>query len=130
MTTAYYTRSGDVFTPTDYATGPWHPDLCHAGPPAALLLDAAVSELAGMGVTRATFEIPAGIPKVPVTIRLTELRSGRKIRLLRLALTSPDHEELMSANVWGIRIIDGSVPTSDPYTRTLPDPDDCEPLRI
>lgn len=128
--TAYYTRSGDVFTPTDYATGPWDPDLCHAGPPAALLLDAAASAFEGMGLSRATFEIPSGIPKVPVTIRLTELRPGRKVRLVRLALVAPDDDELMTANVWGIRILDGSVPTSDPYTRALPDPDDCEPLHL
>ncbi|MGI9667226.1 MAG: acyl-CoA thioesterase domain-containing protein, partial [Acidimicrobiia bacterium] len=76
---AFYTRSGDVFTPTDYVAGPWDPELCHAGPPSALLINALEQATPGRAVTRATFDIHRGIPKVPVTIDIDVTRPGKKV---------------------------------------------------
>ena len=107
MTEAFYRADGDTFRPTDYVTGPWDPTLCHAGPPTALLLDAFEQATPGMAITRATFEIPRGIPKDPVTVEITDLRPGRKVRMMRGALMNHDGEELLTAHAWAIRETDG-----------------------
>lgn len=130
MTAAFYVRTGSGFTPTDYVTGPWDPEMCHAGPPAALILNSVAEEAPDMGITRATFEIPRGIPKVPCTVQIEDIRSGGKIRLLRAQLRSESAELLMSANVWCIRTTRTRLPISDPYALNLPPVEECQPLDV
>ena len=130
MTKAFYVRSGSTFAPTDYVTGPWDPDLSHAGPPAALLLNAVAQQAEDMGISRATFEIPRGIPKVPCTIEIEDVRPGAKIRLLRASLRSETDDVLMSAHMWCIRTTHKGLPTSDPYPLELPSVDECEPFGL
>lgn len=127
---AFYVRTADVYTPTDYVTGPWDRDLCHAGPPTALLVNAFEHATPGMGVTRATFEIVRAIPKVPVTIDITELRPGKRVTLLRGALVGPDGTEHLTATAWAIRETDADLPSQVPDMPTFPDPEDCPPLDV
>lgn len=126
MTAAFYLRTESGFTPTEYVTGPWDPDLCHAGPPAALVLNSVAGAIGTMGITRASFEIPRGIPKVPCTVRIDDIRSGTKIRLLRAELRSLADDLLMSANVWCIRTTTTPLPASDPYPLQLPSVEESE----
>lgn len=128
MTAAFYTRDGAVYTPTDYVTGPWDPALSHAGPPAGLLIDVIARSDPAMGITRVTFEIPKGIPKVPATIELSELRPGRKIRLVEATLAELSGEPLMVARAWLIRLSDDDLPSSDPFPMEFPSPESCDPL--
>lgn len=130
MSAAFYRRAGNGYAPTDYVTGPWDPNLCHAGPPAALVLHSIASSLDGMGVTRSTFEIPRGIPKVPCRVELTDVRPGAKIRLVRADLVAEDGSSLMVAHAWCIRTTEGGLPTSDPFRNDLPRPDDCPPMTL
>ena len=128
MTEASYTRDGAVYTPTEYVTGPWDPTLSHAGPPAGLLIDAIARSDTDMGITRVTYEIPKGIPKVPATIALKELRPGRKIRLVEATLANLSGEPLMVARAWLIRVSSDDLPSSDPFPMEFPPPAACEPL--
>lgn len=125
--TSLYTRAGDTFIPTDSVTGPWDPAMSHAGPPAALLITTIARAAPDMGITRVTYEIPAPIPKVPMSIDVRELRSGRKVRMLEAALLGPDGTGLMTARAWLIRRTEG-LPTSDPHTLGFPPPAECDPL--
>ena len=125
MTEAFYVQQGTTYTPTDYVTGPWDPDLCHAGPPTALLLDAFESATPGMGVTRATFEIPRPIPKVPVTVEVIDIRPGKKVRMMRGALVDADGTELLTAHAWAIRETEG-FPVAVPPVPDAPPPEDCD----
>lgn len=127
MIAAFYARSGALVTPTDYVTGPWDPEMSHAGPPAALLASTIARAVPDMGITRITYEIPRGIPKVPATIGLTELRPGAKVRMVEATLTGTDGTVLMSARAWLIRITDG-LAISDPFPLEAPPPAECEPL--
>ena len=128
MIEASYSRTGDIYTPTDFTTGPWDPDLCHAGPPAGLLLDALARSASEMMITRVTYEIPRGIPKVPCRIFIEELRGGRKVRLLEARLEDLEGATLMTARAWSIRVKREGIPVHDPIPLDFPPPEACEPL--
>lgn len=129
MTAALYTRSGAVYTPTDFVTGPWDPAMSHAGPPAALLISAIARSAPAMGITRVTYEIPRAIPKVSMTLTVDEARAGGRVRMVDAALTAEDGSALMTARAWMIRITDG-LPTSDPFPLPFGPPAEYEPLRF
>ncbi|HSJ71321.1 MAG TPA: thioesterase family protein [Acidimicrobiia bacterium] len=130
MTRAYYQRLGEWLHPTGLVAGPWHPDLSHAGPPAALVMDAIAASDPSMGISRVTFEIPRGIPLVPCRVTVSEKRSGRKIRLLIADLIDEAGESLMSASAWLIRTGVDDIPSSEPIVGDLPDVDSCSPLDV
>ncbi|MFO7700501.1 MAG: thioesterase family protein [Acidimicrobiia bacterium] len=131
MTAAYYERLGEWLHPTGLVAGPWHPELSHAGPPAALIMDAISASDPSMGISRVTFEIPKGIPLVPCRVAVHEKRSGRKIRLLTADLIDEAGESLMSANAWMIRVTGvDDIPVSEPIVGNLPDVDACLPLDV
>lgn len=129
MTDALYTRSGDVYTPTDLVTGPWDPDMSHAGPPAALLITAISASAPDMGITRVTYEIPKPIPKVPGHIVVEDLRPGRKVRMVAANLVADDGTVLVGARAWMIRIASG-LPSADPHPLEFGSPADYEPLQF
>ena len=91
------------FAPTEWSIGPWGRDSLHAGPPAALL-GRALEQLAepGMQVARATFEILRPVPLDALDVTVEVARPGRKIRLLRGALSTQD-EPIMLATAWVMR---------------------------
>ncbi len=130
MTSAYYERRGGWLHPTGLVAGPWHPELSHAGPPAALVMDALAASDPSMGVSRVTFEIPRGIPLVPCRVTVQERRSGRKIRLLNADLVDEAGEPLMSASAWMIRTGVDGIPLSEPIVSGLPDVDNCPTLDV
>lgn len=127
MTEALYARTGAVYHPTDYVTGPWDPSMSHAGPPAALLVSAVARSAPGMGITRITYEIPAPIPKVPATINLEVVRPGRRVLMVAASLDADDGTTLMAARAWMVRIAE-NLPTSDPFPLTFDEPGEYEPL--
>ncbi len=129
MIEAFYERIPNGFAPTDYVTGPWDPELSHAGPPAALLLNELARSVEDMGISRVSYEIPRGIPKVPYRTHVDVLRPGRRVKLLRADLRDLDGTLVMSATAWCIRETTG-LPISDPHPMDLPDVSGCAPLRI
>lgn len=129
MTEALYTRTGDLYTPTDLVTGPWDPDMSHAGPPAALLISAIARSAPDMGITRVTYEIPKPIPKVPARVVITDLRPGRKVRLVSASLVSEDDTVLVEARGWMIRVA-ADLPRSDPHPLAFNAPGEYEPLQF
>ena len=71
----------DRYLATELSRGPWDPDACHGGPPAALLagaLDAAVAAFArdelGGDVSffpaRVTVELPRPVPLAELTVAI------------------------------------------------------------
>ncbi len=129
MTDALYTRAGDVYTPTDFVTGPWDPDMSHGGPPAALLISAIARSAPAMGITRVTYEIPRPIPKAPMTLEVDEVRGGSRVRMVDAALVDRDGTVLMTARAWMIRLAEG-LPTADPFPLPFAPPGEYDPLRF
>jgi Acyl-CoA thioesterase C-terminal domain/Acyl-CoA thioesterase N-terminal domain len=116
VTVAFYERTPDGFTPTDYVTGPWDPEMSHAGPPAALLINEIVAAVPDMGITRVTFDIPRGVPKVPYRVPVEIVRPGKKIQAVRAEIHDEAGNVLMTASAWCMRVTDVDIPVSDPIT--------------
>ena len=126
---AFYERTTDGFHPTEYVTGPWDPRMSHAGPPAALLINEIDAAVPGMEITKVSFEIPRGIPKVPYRIMVDVVRPGRRIQHVDAAIVDPDGSTLMSASASCIRFLDApTLPVGEAPPLDLRPPEDCEPL--
>lgn len=103
---AFFELDGDVAVPTDLTRGPWDPGAQHAGPPAALI-GRAVERHAGdaeapMRVGRITYEILRPIPIAPLRTEVSEVRGGRRVRLLDARLLA-GRDELVRARAWLVR---------------------------
>lgn len=78
----------ESWLPTEYARGPWDPDACHGGPPAALLTRALESVAAStpMRLARVTFELLRPVPVRPLSVATSVLRPGRRIDVVEATL--------------------------------------------
>jgi hypothetical protein len=117
-----FERDGDGFVATELARGPWDPDSCHAGAPAALLaalIDTSPSLVPMQGV-RLTYEILRPVPLGPVTVALEVTREGKRVQLVDALLRTTDGVELVRCR--GLRVRRGEVPVPDDTTDDLPPP--------
>jgi hypothetical protein len=105
MADVVFARAGDHWVATELARGPWNPDHCHGGAPAALLaalVDAtpAPSEMVGV---RLTLELLRPVPLGPVVPWVEVTREGRRIQVLDLTLTAGDGTPLIIGRALRIR---------------------------
>ncbi|MFV1963498.1 MAG: thioesterase family protein [Acidimicrobiia bacterium] len=127
---SFYTKRGEIYTPTDYVTGPWDTDHCHAGPPCGLLMHSIHAVDPAMGISRVTFEIERQIPKLPVATHTEILRGGRKVQLVRGQLIGTEGQVYLTAHAWLIRIDTQAAPQI-PFDGSLPKPPaECPVLPI
>lgn len=108
-----FIRSDDPagFIAIEGATGPWSPDTCHGGAPAALLVQVAerMPAPAPMSVARVTMDLLRGVPLGPLRVDCQVVREGKKIQLLALGLTA-NGVEVARATVLRTRREPGRVP--------------------
>ncbi|HXE96105.1 MAG TPA: acyl-CoA thioesterase domain-containing protein, partial [Dongiaceae bacterium] len=82
----FFLMAGEnFFQPTEATIGPWSADLQHGGPPCALLAYA-LRTFPGpedFQVARLTIEFLGPVPVKPCEIRVTRIRGGKRIELLR-----------------------------------------------
>lgn len=83
---SYYREEGDGFLASEYTRGPWHPDLQHAGPPAALLMRAFEREAGDFQVVRFSVDLLKPVPIAHLRIETREIVPGRRRRLLEAGL--------------------------------------------
>lgn len=131
MSDAFFRRDGEAFVSTALTTGPWSPKAQHAGPPAALL--ARHFELAApeMTIARMTFELLRPVPVDRLHITGSELRPGRRVRLLGASLWCGD-TEVVRATALCLRkthIDFDPAPAIAPQP-SVPLPDDCAPMQF
>lgn len=99
----------DRYQPTDYARGPWDPRAMHGGAPSALLagvLEAALThpdDDVPMHPSRLTIDLERPVGIVPLTVRATVVRSGRKVRIAEAELFDDAGTRLARATLLGIR---------------------------
>jgi acyl-CoA thioesterase len=111
MEDAVFIPEGDLFNPTEHASGPWDPRALHGGAPAALMARAieAVEPDADMFVSRITNEFMRPVPMAPLKVSTEVIRPGKKVQLIRASITA-DGQEVAGATALRIRQVDIDVP--------------------
>ncbi len=106
---ALFHRDGEAFVATELARGPWDPDSCHGGAPAALLaaLIDALPSLVPMRGVRLTYDLVRPVPVGPVLAHVEVVREGKKVQLVEAELTTPDGVALVRCRA--LRVRDGDV---------------------
>jgi hypothetical protein len=100
---ALFETDADRFMPTAWSRGPWDPGFLHGGPVAMLAGRAlqATSSPVEMRVVRLTVEFLRPVPLAPLTVKVREVRPGRRIQLLEAMISGPDGD---TARATGLRI--------------------------
>ena len=102
MSDAFFTtRDGSWFAPTGHARGPWDPDACHAGPPAALMVRAIEGLAAGQRLVRVNIELMRPIPMAGFRVQGEIRRPGRSVTLTEAEILDEDH---IYARAYGVHI--------------------------
>jgi hypothetical protein len=129
---AFFEPDGETrYRATALTRGPWHPDLQHGGPSAALLgrsFHRRAADL-GMQVARVCVEFFRPIPIDTFALREEVLRPGKKLALLGASLARGD-EETVRATALCLRVTDLALPATAAAPLTLPPPDACPPYRL
>jgi hypothetical protein len=108
---AFFTRSGELYEPSELTRGPWDPGSQHAGPPTALIARAIerLSSEEPRQVGRITFEILRPIPIAPLRVEAEVVRPGRRVEMVEASLGDGDGE-IVRARGWRLRAGEEDVP--------------------
>jgi hypothetical protein len=125
VTDPLFHRDGDHLVAGPLARGPWDPDACHAGAPAALLAATveAIPTLVPMQVARLSYEIQRPVPLgVPLALHTTVTREGKRIQGTEVVLTTagPDATELVRCRALRIRTATLELPEARPTAPPAP----------
>jgi len=87
-----YRRSGDLYTPTEWAGSPWSPELQHGGPVCGLVAQAgeAAGRETGLRLVRLTVDLCRPTPLEPLALDWRYLRRGRRLALVEVRLRQGD----------------------------------------
>lgn len=123
--------TADRYRATELSRGPWDPDACHGGPPAALVGGALESAIAGFaqaelggGVTffpaRVTVELLRPVPLTELTVTTEVRRPGRRICLADAALSDHTGSVCLRATLAAIRRQPFDRPIGDDVPQPAP----------
>jgi len=134
MAEALFRPDGDRWLPDPLTRGPWSPDAMHGGPVAALLARAAerVEAPSPMHPARLTIDLMRPVPLVPLRVRTTVLRPGKKVQWVEARLLAGDDVEVARATLLRIRIQDIAWPATTgggDTARIIPGPEAAAPVR-
>jgi hypothetical protein len=117
VTGAFFLPRGDErYHATEHTSGPWHPGLQHAGPPAALLARALerCEPRPEMLISRVTFEILHAVPVAEVAVSAQVTRRGRSVELLEASLEAAGRDVVRAA-AWRVLRAPGVPATPRTY---------------
>jgi acyl-coenzyme A thioesterase PaaI-like protein len=121
---AVFIQDGDAYTATELALGPWAPGALHGGAPAALIahvLARSAGATDGDGdalrLARVTYEFVRPVPLGPLSVRVEQVRPGRRMTLLDAFVLDPDGTEVTRARGLLLRAaeIDATAPEPPPF---------------
>ncbi|MFA9432399.1 thioesterase family protein [Egicoccus sp. AB-alg2] len=112
MSTPIFDRDRDRVVATALARGPWDPDHCHGGAPAALLtaLIDALPTAVPMQVVRLTFDLLRPVPLRPLDVHTRIVRDGKRVQLAEAWLTGAGGVELMRCRALRLRVGEVDLP--------------------
>jgi len=97
-----YHQRGDLFEPTEYARSPWHPDLLHGGPVAALFGYhlARWPGTDGFQLSRLSLTMLRPVPRAPLAMVMEPVREGRRMKMVALSLYAGDNLVARGEGLW------------------------------
>jgi hypothetical protein len=117
-----YERDGRIYTPTEWAGGPWSTGFQHGGPVNALFAKAAEEAAAGteLRVVRLTVDLFRPVPLAPLALDWRFVREGRRIAVIEASLSQPGGGECISRASSVLLRPDGDLPRSWQHTPAPP----------
>jgi hypothetical protein len=108
----FYDADGDHFSPTRLATGPWDKRLQSGVALAGLVAHLAETHPAPvpMGIARLVIDLMKPTPMGPISARISEPRSGKRLQLIEIELL---HEGEVTLKASALRVRIGECPASE-----------------
>jgi acyl-Coa thioesterase superfamily protein/acyl-CoA thioesterase superfamily protein len=139
MSDSIFLADGELFVPTEQASGPWDPQALHGGAPAALIT-AAFERLQPGGelvIARLGFELLRPVPLAPLRLSVRIVRPGRRVQELAAELHSAG-ELICRASALRVQAVPDGLPAlredraaaSASVDRPMPGPDSGAPVRF
>ena len=129
---AFFELDGDSFRPTVLTRGPWRPEHQHGGPPAAIMaraIERAVDEADAFHLARFTIDFVRPVPIEPLTVRVEQVRDGRRARGYAVELRAGE-QAVARATALVVRV-ERPAPGPEPSRERLrPLPDEAEPFQF
>jgi hypothetical protein len=122
VTDAFFLPRGDNrYEATPHTSGPWAPNLQHAGPPAALIGREIerTEPRDDLVLSRITFEILHAVPVGELTVSARVARPGRSVELVEASLEAGGRE-VVSARAWRVLRAPADTPATPPLEYELP----------
>lgn len=130
---AIFQRDGDLWTPSEYAQGPWNPEHVHGGPVCGMLGHAveACESPVPMRVARLTVEMTRAVPMTPLVVRAEVTRSGWRIQQVDARIEA-DGVAVARATALRMRVgkahPEAVIDLSEPVPARTPNPADYHKL--
>jgi acyl-Coa thioesterase superfamily protein/acyl-CoA thioesterase superfamily protein len=126
---AVFIQDGDAYTATELALGPWAPGALHGGAPAALIAHVLAQSAGGrdqdaLRLARVTYEFVRPVLMGPLSVRVEQVRPGRRVTLLDAFLTDADGTEVTRARGLLLRAAEIGATANEPPP--FPGPEDGE----
>ncbi|MFL5865368.1 MAG: thioesterase family protein [Solirubrobacteraceae bacterium] len=124
---AVFVQDGEGFTATDLALGPWAPGALHGGAPAALIAHALATtggqtSDSALRLARVTYEFVRPVPIGRLSVRVEEVRPGRRMMLRDAFLTDADGTEVTRAR--GLLLRPAGIAATPPQAPPFPGPEE------
>jgi len=125
---AFFELDGARFIPSVLTRGPWGPEHQHGGPPSALMARAIEDEAESFQLARFTIDFVQPVPIAPLTVRVEQVRAGRRARNYVVELSRDDHLVVARATALVLRPAPAASDVAIPRERLEPPPEQSEPF--
>lgn len=125
---AVFVHDGDGYSATELALGPWAPGALHGGAPAALIAHVLAGQAdrdnGELRLARVTYEFVRPVPTGPLSVRVEQVRPGRRVTLLDAFLTDGDGTEVTRAR--GLLVRPAELQATPRQPPSFPGPEEGE----
>jgi acyl-Coa thioesterase superfamily protein/acyl-CoA thioesterase superfamily protein len=126
---AVFIQDGDTYTATELGLGPWAPGALHGGAPAALIAHVLAQSVSAqdtdpLRLARITYEFVRPVPLGPLSVRVEQVRPGRRMTLLDAFLIDPDGVEVTRAR--GLLLRAAAIDATELEPPPFPGPEAAE----
>lgn len=125
---AFFEQDGSRFIPSVLTRGPWRPEHQHGGPPSALMARAIEAEADPLHLARFTVDFVQPVPIAPLTLRVEQVRAGRRARNYVVELSGDDDLVVARSTALTLRPAAAASDVAITRERLEPPPAQSEPF--